>query len=104
MKRTDARGTAGRAWTVADQLGCSLEELPVQLIKTSRKCDAPWVDLEYGHGRQLRGHGADLGDGAEVTRVAHQPEAGGVPLRMGGAVDARVQGLVPDRAPQTLGH
>src|SRR5438477_10504315 len=102
MKRTDARRTAGRAWTVADQLGRILEELPVQLIETSRKSDAPWIDLEYGHGRQLRGHGTDLGHRSEVSRVAHQPQACDEPQRMGHALEARLQSLTPKRAPQNL--
>src|SRR5207247_9808118 len=99
MKRTDARGTAGRAWTVADQLGCILEELPVQLIKTSRKSDAPWIALEYGHGRQLRGHGTDLSDGAERTRVAHQPQPGDALRGIGHRLQARRQSPAPAGAP-----
>src|SRR5256886_8927138 len=102
MQRPDARGTAGRAGAIAYELGGVHEQLVVKLIETWRETDAPGVDLVHGHGRKLRGDGPHLSHRAEVTRIAHQPQARDVPKRVAHALQPGLERLATQRPPQSF--
>src|SRR6185312_7243843 len=103
----ETRSGAGRTAAVArargDQLGRSVDELDVAIPEALGQADAARHRLVQVDGRLLRMGRADLGDEAQVARVAHEQDGGDRLDRPTGAQQGDVKVVPPPVAAGTLG-